>query len=582
MRQSGFRPAAGFHEELLKQFNVHFDFIAQQAWIQNATLKDNILFGSKEESAKYWDTIKNCDLASDLDILPGKDMTEIGEKGINLSGGQKKRVALARAVYSGADLFLLDDPLSAVDSHVGKHIFDFVIGPKGCLKDKTRVLVTHAVTFLPQVDQIVVLRGGKVSEVGTYKELLAQKGNFAKFLVHYLGEEAQAGDGADSKKRGGNLEKAKNSRKGEAGSKASGGSHQQYSEEKIGIGRVNWRVYLVYFRAMGYILSSSCALMYLVYQVFDTIASIWISQWSDNRVPFESIPDIPPVVLNMPDGRRYIFLGVYGAAGFAQAVAAVFAGLMLYPATISAGRGLHHRMLDRIMHCPMAFFDTTPQGRILNRFGKDVDVLDSSMPMILDGWITCFFSCIAIFLVIMVTTPFTIIPIFAVLIVYYFVQSVYVATSRQLKRLESMSLSPIYSHFGETLAGATVIRAYGLQQRFTQESEKRVDLNHQTAMAGFIADRWLAVRLETVSNCVIFAAALFAVLGRETLSPGMVGLSVSYALQVTKTLNWLVLMTSELETNIVTVERLDEYSLVDTEADWEEGVEVEESWPRRA
>merc|ERR1719445_1415614 len=266
--------------------------------------------------------------------------------------------------------------------------------------------------------------------------------------------------------------------------------------------------------------------------------------------------------------------------GGAQAIGAVLASLFLYLSTIKGGRGLHHRMLDRIMHSPMAFFDTTPQGRILNRFGKDVDVLDGTMPMVLRGWITCLFSCIATFLVIMVTTPFAIIPIFIVLTGYYFVQRVYVAASRQLKRLESTSRSPIYSHFGETLAGAAVIRAYGLQQRFIRESEKRVDFNHQAAMAGIIANRWLAVRLETVGNCIIFAAALFAVLGRETLSPGMVGLSVSYALQVTQTLNWLVRMTSEVETNIVTVERLEEYSVVDTEADWEGGHKVEESWPR--
>ena len=285
----------------------------QQAWIQNATLKDNILFGSKEESEKYWDAIKDCALTSDLDILPAKDMTEIGEKGINLSGGQKQRVALARAVYSGADLFLLDDPLSAVDSHVGKHIFDRVVGPTGCLKDKTRVLVTHAVTFLPQVDQIVVLRGGKVSEVGTYKELLAQKGDFAEFLVQYLSEEAQTEEGADldsikremeaqlskdevvrltkaasseslskeDSKRGSitSPRKAEKSQKDEAGPKTGGGgAHQQYKEETTGTGSVNWRVYLIYFRAMGYVLFSSCALLYMVYQIFSTIASMWVAQ----------------------------------------------------------------------------------------------------------------------------------------------------------------------------------------------------------------------------------------------------------------------------------------------------------------
>ena len=278
---------------------------------------------------------------------------------------------------------------------------------------------------------------------------------------------------------------------------------------------------------------------------------------------------------NMTASRRDVFLSVYGGLGFAQAVGAVLASLLLYLSTIKGGRGLHHRMLDRIMHCPMAFFDTTPQGRILNRFGKDVDVLDGTMPMVLRGWITCLLSVMATFFVIMVTTPLAIIPIFIVLGGYYFVQRVYVAASRQLKRLESTTRSPIYSHFGETINGASVIRAYGLQHNFIRESERRVDQNHQAAFMGVIANRWLAVRLETVGNCIIFAAALFAVLGRETLSPGLVGLSVSYALQVTQTLNWLVRMTSELETNIVAVERLEEYSQVESEAAWQ----VEEGSP---
>ena len=161
-------------------------YVSQQAWIQNAKLKDNILFGSKYDEDRYQRAIDNCALASDLEILPAKDETEIGEKGINLSGGQKQRVSLARAVYSDADIYLLDDPLSAVDSHVGKHIFDKVIGPDGCLNGKTRVLVTHGVTFLPMVDQIIVMKKGVISEAGSYKQLLAQKGDFAEFLVEHL------------------------------------------------------------------------------------------------------------------------------------------------------------------------------------------------------------------------------------------------------------------------------------------------------------------------------------------------------------------------------------------------------------
>ena len=592
-------------------------YVSQQAWIQNAKLKDNILFGHTLDQDKYSQVVADCALSSDLDILPAKDETEIGEKGINLSGGQKQRVSLARAVYSDADIYLLDDPLSAVDSHVGKHIFDKVIGPDGCLSSRTRVLVTHAVTFLPKMDKIIVLKKGVVSESGSYKELLAQKGDFAEFLVQHLSDQGEesteldhikteleqhlgqdelhrqfsrarttssmSDDSKGSKTSINNSEepskKVTSPAKTDAATqeKPKGNMQQQYQEEKQGTGSVSWRVYMFYFKNMGLFMFGGCFLMYAVYQTFTAFSSIWVSFWADNRFPFED----DTIDRNMTTTRRNIFLGVYGAGGFAQAIGAVIASLLLYLSTISGGRGLHQKMLHRIMHAPMSFFDTTPQGRILNRFGKDVDVLDSQMPFILRGWMTCLLSVISTFLVIMVATPLAILPIFIVLCGYYFVQKIYVSVSRQLKRLESTSRSPIYSHFGETINGASVIRAYGLQNSFIRESEKRVDKNHQATISGIVANRWLAVRLEFVGNCIIFAAALFAVLGRDSLSPGIIGLSVSYALQVTQTLNWLVRMSSELETNVVAVERLEEYSQIDMEADWDKGdLVTEESWPR--
>merc|ERR1711892_740001 len=449
-------------------------YVSQQAWIQNAKLKDNILFGTKMHTEKYKKAIDDCALTSDLEILPALDETEIGEKGINLSGGQKQRVAVARAVYADADLYLLDDPLSAVDSHVGKHIFDKVIGPEGCLKDKTRVLVAHGVTFLPKVNQIVVLKKGVISEVGSYRELLAQKGDFAEFLVQYLSDqdddtelanikkELQEHLGQDELVR--QISRVRTESEGQQSNPQKGGSNtslatsthdesprksaspvkspvskpepakkpqQQYQEEKQGTGSVSWRIYLIYFKNMGYILFSLCVVLYAVYQIFTTFSSIWVSLWADNRMPFEAVLHNTNITRNMTEYRRDVFLGVYGSMGFAQAIGAVLASLFLYLSTIKGGRGLHHRMLDRIMHSPMSFFDTTPQGRILNRFGKDVDVLDGTMPMVLRGWITCLLSVIATFLVIMVTTPLAIIPIAIVLFGYYFVQRVYVAASRQ-------------------------------------------------------------------------------------------------------------------------------------------------------
>lgn len=162
--------------------------VSQQAWIQNATLRDNILFGKSFDSDFYNVVIEACALLPDLELLPGGDMAEIGEKGINLSGGQKQRVSLARAVYSEADIYLLDDPLSAVDSHVGKHIFDSVIGPYGLLKNKTRLFVTHGISFLSQTNQIIVMKDGEVSERGSYEELMEENGAFAEFLTHHVNE----------------------------------------------------------------------------------------------------------------------------------------------------------------------------------------------------------------------------------------------------------------------------------------------------------------------------------------------------------------------------------------------------------
>lgn len=176
-------------------------YVPQQAWIQNATVRDNILFGKPYDAKKYNRVVNACALKPDFAMLSGGDQTEIGEKGINLSGGQKQRISMARAVYSDADIYLLDDPLSAVDSHVGKHIFDKVIGPHGLLGNKTRVLVTHGITFLPQTDNIYVMKDGTFSENGTYEELLQQKGAFADFIIEHLQENIQELDELDELKQ---------------------------------------------------------------------------------------------------------------------------------------------------------------------------------------------------------------------------------------------------------------------------------------------------------------------------------------------------------------------------------------------
>ncbi|XP_038214944.1 multidrug resistance-associated protein 1 isoform X4 [Zerene cesonia] len=658
-------------------------YVSQQAWIQNATLQDNILFGKPLDKSKYNNVINMCALKPDFDVLPGGDQTEIGEKGINLSGGQKQRVSLARAVYYDADNYFLDDPLSAVDSHVGKHIFDKVIGPSGLLKEKTRVWVTHNVSYLAQTDLVVVLRDGEISEVGTYQQLLEKKGAFAEFLLHHLSDaertspeeldeikqdlESKLGSEFQNKlQRARSLSESTSESELPAAGDRSGSVKRRTPDgttandlkeknklieaEKAETGSVKWAVYKHYLTSVGVFASVITIVMNLVLQLFQVGSNYWLAKWSND--------DTMLVNGTVNKSTRDMYLGVYGGLGIGQVVSVSVSSLALYLGTLVAARALHAQLLAGVLRAPsIGFFDCTPTGRLLNRFSKDVDVLDNVLPMTLRGWTACFFAVrarrrmrfmyflrlpnsyiraakvlhelllrnilkaplqtfevtpigrilsrfskdvdvvdtslpsqlsdvmyctfevLGTLFVISYSTPIFMAIILPIGVVYYIIQRFYVASSRQLKRLESVSRSPIYSHFGESITGASTIRAYGVTERFVEESERGVDYNQLCYYPSCIANRWLAIRLEMIGNLIIFFSALFAVLGRETVDPGLVGLSVSYALQITQTLNWLVRMTSDVETNIVAVERIKEYAETKQEAAWTVGGGPGATWP---
>lgn len=543
-------------------------YCSQQPWIQNASLKNNILFHKNFDKDFYDKVVESCALGADLKTLPGGDETEIGEKGINLSGGQKHRVALSRLVYSEADICILDDPLSAVDASVGQHIFTKVIGPDGLLSDKTRILVTHAINFLPQVDQIIVMKEGQIAERGTYQELLDKKGPFSEFLSQHSRttestESEQVNDASndeDSKLARTDQEKPSIIEK-------------QYKVEKMETGKVNWRVYTYYISNMGLILFSSCLLGFTMFQLCSTGSFIWLAVWSDQEN-----------LRNSTNHETLQSLGIYGLLGVGQTVTVCIATVLLFLSTLQGAKTLHNNMLANILSSPMSFFDTTPQGRIINRFGKDIDVLDSGMAFIFQHWITCFMGVLAAFLVIAWTTPLFLLPVAVIMTGYVTVQRIYVASSRQLKRLESVSKSPVYSHFGETLNGLATIRAFCSQGESILQNENLVDANQKAYHPSIVANRWLGLRLEMAGNLIIFCSSLFAVLGKDDLTPGLVGLSVSYAMSVTQILNWMVRMQSELETNIVAVERVKEYTETQQEAKWTLPTDekLDKCWPLNA
>ncbi|XP_030646267.1 multidrug resistance-associated protein 1 isoform X2 [Chanos chanos] len=568
-------------------------YVPQQAWIQNATLRDNIIFGREKKDSWYHRVVEACALLPDLEILPGGDMTEIGEKGVNLSGGQKQRVSLARAVYCDRAVYLLDDPLSAVDAHVGKHIFEKVIGPQGILRDRTRVLVTHGLSFLPQVDLILVMVDGEITEMGSYTELLGRQGAFADFLRTYANaeqeaEEESAGDTVPRKglENGGPASLLRQSQTSlsaassaksmiktdpsdSAGAKTKSTDAAKLTEaDKANTGRVKLSVFWEYMKAIGLCLSITSIFLFFAHHLASLGSNYWLSLWTDD-----------PVV-NGTQPYRKMRLGVYGALGLSQGVAVFCYSVSVSVGGILASRYLHETMLHNVLRSPMAFFERTPSGNLVNRFAKETDTIDSVIPSIIKMFMGSLFNVLGSCAVILIATPLTAIIIPPLGLLYFFVQRFYVATSRQLKRLESVSRSPVYTHFNETLLGTTVIRAFGEQQRFIRESDGRVDHNQKAYFPSIVANRWLAVRLEFVGNCIVTFAALFAVVGRESLSPGIMGLSISYALQVTASLNWLVRMSSELETNIVAVERVKEYGDTEKEAEWRlENSSPPAGWP---
>uniref|UniRef100_A0A6I8NAR9 ATP binding cassette subfamily C member 3 n=1 Tax=Ornithorhynchus anatinus TaxID=9258 RepID=A0A6I8NAR9_ORNAN len=570
-------------------------YVPQQAWIQHASLKDNILFGQPWTEQKYQHVLEACALTTDLAMLPAGDRTEIGEKGINLSGGQRQRVSLARAAYSNADTYLLDDPLSAVDSHVARHIFDQVIGPGGLLAGKTRLLVTHGVSFLPQVDHIIVLVDGRVSESGSYHALLQQDGAFAEFLRSHAPNDPVKEDEVSSRTSPPSpwtpmspfpfrppcrAVPTGRGYLGLGGWRAEGSTVLSSGEEKsqsswiqspshVGL-TVKLAVFLQYARAVGIWLSALVCFLYLGQNAASIGANIWLSDWTDE-----------PVVNGSQSNTR-LRVGVYASLGLLQGLLVMMSSLTLALGGIRAARTLHAQLLANKMRTPQAFYDTTPLGRIINRFSKDVYVIDEVIPPTVLMFLGTFFSSVSTVVIIMASTPLFAVVIVPLSILYFFVQRFYVATSRQLKRLESVSRSPIYSHFSETLTGTSIIRAFGRGPVFVAINDAKVDTNQRSYYPGITANRWLGIRVEFVGNCVVLFAALFAVIGRKSLNPGLVGLSVSYALQVTMSLNWMVRMTSDLESNIVAVERIKEYSETETEAPWvNEKSRPPADWPQK-
>ncbi|TPX31400.1 hypothetical protein SmJEL517_g05244 [Synchytrium microbalum] len=560
-------------------------YVPQTPWIMNATLRDNILFGSRYEHDFYEETITACGLKPDLEMLPGNDLTEIGERGINLSGGQKARVALARAVYARADIYLVDDTLSSVDAHVGRSIFTSVLGPEGLLKDKARIFVTHSIQFLPECDHVMTVAGGRICELGSYASLIQEESCLRGLMrdygkQHHVSEPASESNTPEQQRKAApngattpftaattttmptttvTAPVVENGAVMKAPIVING--TQLVQKETSASGSVSWDVYITYAKSCSLEAVILFLIMCIGTQSISIGMNLYLADWTRSNDSDSGGVSI---------GTR---LAVYGGLGIASSFTVLLQVIFVVIfCGIRSARKLHSDMLLNVMRLPQQFFDVTPLGRILNRFSKDQYTVDEVLPRVFQGFFRTLFQVLAVLAVNAMISPYFIVFATPLGLLYLYFQQFYIRTSRELKRLDSVSRSPIYAHFSETLGGVSSIRAYKQEMRFQHSNEDRLDINQRAYYPSVSSNRWLAVRLETIGSLIVFGSALFTVLTiyiTGHIDGSSVGLSLMYALSVTQTLNWMVRQSCEIETNIVSVERIKEYIDLKQEALYE-------------
>nr|XP_051703448.1 ATP-binding cassette sub-family C member 6 [Oryctolagus cuniculus] len=554
-------------------------YVPQEAWVQNCSVLENVCFQQEPDLPWLAEVLQACALGPDVDSFPAGVHSPVGEQGMNLSGGQKQRLSLARAVYRKAAVYLLDDPLAALDAHVGRHVFNQVIGPAGLLRGTTRILVTHALHVLPQADCIVVLEDGAIAEMGSYQELLRRKGALVG-LLEGASPPGERGGGetervTSAKDPGSSpagdrseprperpvrpaLEKVRSVSAAHTGALLDDpeGAGRPPGEDSVRFGRVKAAMYLTYLRAMSSPFCLYILFLFLCQQAASFCRGYWLSLWADD-----------PAV----DGRQVqaALRGcIFGLLGCLQAVGLFASMATVLLGGVRASRLLFQRLLWDVARSPIGFFEWTPVGNLLNRFSKETDTVDVDIPDKLRSLLTYAFGLLEVILVVTMATPLAVVAILPLALLYAGFQSLYVASMCQLKRLESASFSSVCSHMAETFQGGAVVRAFQAQGPFVDESDARVDESQRASFPRLVADRWLATNLELLGNGLVFAAALCAVLSKDHLSAGLVGFSVSAALQVTQTLQWAVRSWTDLESSIVSVERVTDYARTPKEAPW--------------
>ncbi|SMR55073.1 unnamed protein product [Zymoseptoria tritici ST99CH_1E4] len=526
-------------------FGANRAFCPQYAWIQNATVRENIIFG-KDYNRKWYDTVVDaCALRPDLEMLPAGDSTEIGERGITVSGGQKQRLNIARAIYFDADVVIMDDPLSAVDAHVGRHIMDQAIC--GLLKGKARVLATHQLHVLHRVDRIVWMKDGHIFKIATFPELMANDAEFQKLMETTASEEKKEDEAEVNEDE---VEEEKKDAKKKRSRKPAAALMQQ---EERAVKSVGWGVYAAYIRASGSMLVLPLiAFLLIISQGANIVTSLWLSWWTSNK-------------WNTSTG---IYIGVYAALGVTQALLMFAFSVALTMYGTKSSKVMLNRAITRVLRAPMSFFDTTPLGRITNRFSKDVDTMDNTLTDSIRMFFLTMAMIVSVFILIIAYYYWFALALVPLVILFVFATSYYRASARELKRHEAVMRSVVFARFGEAINGTSTIRAYGVQKQFEHGVNAAVDSMDGAYFLTFANQRWLSTRLDALGNILVFIVGILVVTSRFSISPSTAGLVLSYILSIVQMIQFTVRQLAEVENNMNSTERIHYY-----------GTELEEEAP---
>ncbi|XP_016381591.1 multidrug resistance-associated protein 7-like isoform X2 [Sinocyclocheilus rhinocerous] len=542
-----------------------FGLAVQEPWIQHATVQDNIVFGRDFDSMFYQAVIEACALADDLNILPGGDQTEVGENGVTLSGGQKSRLALARAVYMDKEIYLLDDPLAAVDADVAHHLMEKCI--LGILKNKTRILCTHRIEFVDKADVVVLMDNGMIVKTGTPKEVLS--------LVK-APKDCKNNSNAKEKDAIGKEEEEASEPELEAELK-------MFGEEQKQMGKLSWAVYRSYWRAVGGCMALAVLLSLFLMQASKNVSDWWLSHWishmKDNMTQLVSLSADSLLMLTFLSPERLMFhasdrgsetsgnmsselkfyMTVYGSLAAANTVFTAARAFLFAYGAICAATVVHKRLLSSVLKATMTFFDITPLGRILNRFSSDIYSVDDSLPFVLNILLANVFGLLGMLVVMSYGMPWVLLPLLPLGVLYFQTQCFYRHSSRELKRLCSLTLSPVYSHFSETLSGLSTVRASGHTTRFEEENERRLEQNQRCLFNSNAATQWLDIRLQMIGVTVVTGISVIAVIQHQlkSIDPGLT------------------------EMQLVSIERTEEYSTNIPQEPQQASTEVLNSWPEK-